>query len=359
MIGRAALLGFGRFGGALGSLLESAGVSYRALDPAVEVPPAHRAASIAELVDAAEVIFLAVPIPELQRALRQLQPHLRADHLVLDVASVKLLPQRLMAEQLGGQVPWVGTHPLFGPTSLGLGERPLHVIVCPSPQHPTASRRARELYEALGCEVVEQEAEAHDRGMARTHALAFFLAKGLLDIGVEPHLHAAPPSSRALARTIEAVRSDAGHLFATIHSANPFAEEARRALLESLTRVDAQLRLGEQPDIPQPAQDEASATRASLDELSQIRQQLDELDGELVALLCRRAALARAAGRAKATAGRPVQDRKRERELLESRRRSAARAGLDPAAIADIFEAVLRFSRQVQQKEETGESCPP
>ena len=38
-----------------------------------------------------------------------------------------------------------------------------------------------------------------------------------------------PPSFKALARPIDAVRSDAGHLFATIQNDNPFAAAARTA----------------------------------------------------------------------------------------------------------------------------------
>ena len=50
--------------------------------------------------------------------------------------------------------------------------------------------------------------------MAWTHALAFFVAKGMIDAGAGMEVPFAPPSFQAIARTIEIVRSDAGHLFA-------------------------------------------------------------------------------------------------------------------------------------------------
>jgi prephenate dehydrogenase len=45
-----------------------------------------------------------------------------------------------------------------------------------------------------------------------------------------------------------------------------------------------------------------------------------------------------------------VRDARREAALLEARRREAARLGLDPEAVGGIFEAVLRFSRGVQER---------
>ena len=87
-----ALLGFGRFGRALGSLLEDAGVPYRALDPESDVPASRRASSLLDLSAGADLIVLAVPVPLLREALVDLRPFLRPDQLVLDVGSVKLRP---------------------------------------------------------------------------------------------------------------------------------------------------------------------------------------------------------------------------------------------------------------------------
>ena len=102
------------------------------------------------------------------------------------------------------------------------------MVLCPSPLHPAAARRARAFYEQIGCEVIEQTPEGHDRVMAYTHALTFFVAKGMLDAGAGEAVPFAPPSFHAISRTIEAVRADAGHLFRAIQGENPYAAEARR-----------------------------------------------------------------------------------------------------------------------------------
>ena len=99
---RIGILGYGRFGRALGSLLLEAGHAYRALDPAAEIPGEHQAASLQDLVEGQEALVLAVPVPALGRALLDLRPNLTSDHLVFDVGSVKVGPCALMEEHLGG-----------------------------------------------------------------------------------------------------------------------------------------------------------------------------------------------------------------------------------------------------------------
>jgi prephenate dehydrogenase len=182
-----------------------------------------------------------MPVPQLREALLALRPLLHAGHTVLDVGSVKMHPCAAMDELLGANIPHVGTHPLFGPLSLARDERPRRAVICPAADHPQAAVRAGDLFRALGCEVIEQAPEAHDRAMAMTHALAFFVAKGLVGIGADDGVPVAPPSFQGMQPMLAAVRGDAGHLFAAIQRENPFAAEARAQLLAELERVHRQL----------------------------------------------------------------------------------------------------------------------
>lgn len=344
-----ALLGFGRFGRALGSLLGDAGISYRALDPRAAVPIAARATTLSELVSGASFVVLAVPVPSTREALESLRPHLSPGQIVLDVGSVKVRPFADLDAVLGDAIPWVATHPLFGPVSLALAERPLRVVVCPSPRHPTAAAQVAELWRRIGCEVIEQPPARHDRVMAHTHALTFFVAKGMLDAGAGMEVPFAPPSFQAISRTIETVRSDAGHLFAAIQRENPFATEARHQLLQALTEIDRALDAA-----PAEVAPEASIAIPDLGtrspELQEARELIDDLDRELVSLFARRATLAQRAGRAKAELGQPILDPEREARLLAERRAWAEALHLDPDAVEELFQAVLRFSRRAQRE---------
>jgi prephenate dehydrogenase len=342
---RVGLVGYGGFGRALGSLLDAAGLDWRALDPWADVPEAHRAASLPELVSHAEVVVLAVPVPSLRSALEDLRPHVRPSQLVLDVASVKVEPVRAMREVLGARVPWVGTHPMFGPRSVASGA-PLRVVVCPHDPPPDAARRARQFYERLGCEVLEQTPEAHDRVMAHTQALTFFMARGMMDAGTGVDIPFAPSSFQALARIIDGVRTEPPHLFATVERENPFAREARQLLLDALASIHQEL---EAPSAAAPESEppplpglEAGA------ELTRVREDIDAVDRELVGLLARRVELARRAARAKAQVGQPVPDPAREEALVASRGAWAAALGLDEDGVEAVFRAILRFSRRSQ-----------
>src|SRR4051812_31192463 len=102
-----ALVGYGRFGRALGTLLEAGGVEHRALDPVADIPEPLRARSVPELLEGAELVVVAVPVPQMRDVLNALRPFLTPEHLVLDVGSVKVKPVEVLTEVLGAQVPWV------------------------------------------------------------------------------------------------------------------------------------------------------------------------------------------------------------------------------------------------------------
>lgn len=250
---RIAILGYGRFGRALTGLLQEAGHALRVFDPAAAAPEPLAVGSLREALDGAAWVVLAMPVPFMRAALAELRPLLAAEQTVIDVGSVKEEPCAWLDEILGSAIAHAGTHPLFGPLSLARGERPLRVVLCRSQRHPGAARRTRRLFEGLGCEVVERDPAAHDRVMAQTHAMAFFIAKALVEMGVGEDLTLAPPSFLGLAHMLAAVREDAGHLFAAIQRQNPHAAAARAELIEHLQAIHERLQTptGRELEIPE------------------------------------------------------------------------------------------------------------
>jgi prephenate dehydrogenase len=367
-----AILGYGRFGRALGGLLSEAGITHRAFDPASAVPPEFRADSLSILTAGATFVVVAVPVSHMRAALLDLRPHVLPTQVVLDVGSVKVRPAAALADVMGTTVPWCATHPLFGPTSLALAERPLRVVVCPAPDrfgHAKAAADVRALYQRIGCEVIEQTPEGHDRVMAHTHALTFFVAKGMIDAGAGMDVPFAPPSFQAIARAIETVRSDAGHLFAAIARDNPFAAEARKSLVEALSSIDRALdREAESPERTESARAERAEATGNgprwgdssghfaipdlgerSPELKQTRELIDAVDHEILKLLAQRTQLSQRAARAKAKLGAPVLDGTREAELMGARRAWASELKLEAEGVADVFEAILTMSRRAQR----------
>jgi prephenate dehydrogenase len=166
----------------------------------------------------------------------------------------------------------------------------------------------------------------------------------MIDAGAGLDVPFAPPSFQAFARTIETVRSDAGHLFAAIQRENPFAKDARKQLLEALAAIDRAI--GEEEDSGLAIPD--AAPQSPSPELSDAREAIDGLDRAIVALLARRTELARRAAKAKAQLGRPVLDAAREGKVKEARRAWAREMDLDEEGITDVFRAIMTLSRRAQ-----------
>lgn len=239
-----ALFGYGRFGRAFADLLTRAGHVVRVIDPQADVPAVLAGASPSAALQDADWVVLAMPVPHLEAALRELRPLLAPRHTVIDVGSVKRGPCALLDAYLGDAIAHAGTHPLFGPLSIARGE-PRRTVVCASARHPDAAAQARALFTSLGCSVIDKDPAEHDQAMAKTHALAFFIARALVEMGVGDDLSMAPPSFLGLANMLAAVRGDAGHLFAAIQRENPYAGAARAELIDHLQRIHDHLVLGD------------------------------------------------------------------------------------------------------------------
>lgn len=344
---RIGILGYGRFGSSFAALLAEQKYTWLGWDTVNTVPRPHAASSVTDLLAHSDLIVLAVPVSAFETVLRDLRGRLDSRrHRVMDVCSVKQQPCQLMDEVLGDAIPHLGCHPLFGPLSMARAE-PLRTVLCPSTRHRPMLDQARKLFESIGSEVTEMDPATHDRQMALTHAMAFFIARGLLDLGLGDDLRWTPPSFAALAASIAAVRADAGHLFNAIQRENPYAASTRERLIEALTLIDQ--RLAEAPvgteflsPPVQPGHGEHPPA------LLEAREHIDELDRELIGLLQRRCELSTRAAQAKRKVGAPVLDADREQALLEKRGQWANEAALPADVVQSVFRQILAISRRAQ-----------
>lgn len=84
------------------------------------------------------------------------------------------------------------------------------------------------------------------------------------------------------------------------------------------------------------------------DPYAALREEIDRIDGELLALLNRRARAALEIGRAKRARNEPIHVPEREQAVLE--RLLGENAGpLDPAAVSDIFATIMRHIRALEE----------
>jgi len=325
---RVAIIGLGRLGRSLVTLTTRAGLPCLGYDLAGDGP------TLPEVVRESTLLVLCVPYAALPAALEALRPLVAPGQLVLDTCSVKHAVPPLFAA-LGDDVAWVASHPLFGPACLEPGAPPRRAVICPGPASAATTLRARAYYEQLGCLVIEMSAAEHDLLMARSQALAAFLGAGLRALGPAPESEWLPPSAAPLAQLVGAQTAAAGHLRDTLLHHNPYALETRSALLSALDGLSRS---------PAHEGDDEVAALAAL------RRSIDEVDLGLLDLLARRAELAQAISARKASLGRAVRDPAREATAFADRRRWAEARGLDSDFVQQIFEAILHWSRSLQER---------
>ncbi len=207
MIRRLALLGVGLIGGSLVRALRAAnhvdhvvgyGRGRQNLEMALELGVIDQmAASVAEAVDGADMVVIAVPLAAIEPLLREIKGALAEDAVVTDVGSVK---GSVVADarRVFGEVPvnLIPGHPIAGTEQSGVEYsfaelyRGRRVILTPMPNRDeVALQRVVEMWQSAGAEVIEMEVQHHDEVLAATSHLPHLLAYGLVDTLARQEAH--------------------------------------------------------------------------------------------------------------------------------------------------------------------------
>ncbi len=140
-------------------------------------------ATAAEAVDGADLIVLCVPVGAMEAVAREISPALKPGATVTDVGSVKRAVIEAVAPHLPGSVHFVPAHPLAGTEHSGpkSGFAELFdnrwCILVPGDADPAAVTRLRDLWQGMGANVDEMDADHHDLVLAVTshtpHLIAY------------------------------------------------------------------------------------------------------------------------------------------------------------------------------------------
>jgi len=82
--------------------------------------------------------------------------------------------------------------------------------------------------------------------------------------------------------------------------------------------------------------------------LDDLRKRIDSLDREIIELIAERTSVTRQIGDAKKDIGKPIEDKIRERKVLDHVRQMAESKGLNPAEIERIYQGIIAVSKEVQ-----------
>jgi prephenate dehydrogenase len=207
---------------------------YLALD--ARTPSPQLDAALAD----ADCVLLALPEAAALDALPQLLAALPPGALLVDTLSVKM-PFAHAALAAGAPIELLSLNPMFAPALGFAGHAVLAVELTPGRRSEALLTLLRELAHV----VTVPDAAAHDRAtavlQAATHAsvLAFGLALARLDADLDALLPAAPPPFLALLALLARIGEGAPPTYADIQCANPYAPEARAALVGALSLLDA------------------------------------------------------------------------------------------------------------------------
>ncbi|MEM9350378.1 MAG: prephenate/arogenate dehydrogenase family protein [Pseudomonadota bacterium] len=139
--------------------------------------------TLAEAVEGADLVVLAVPVGAMEAVAQLMGPHLKPGATVTDVGSVKRAVISAVGPHLPEGVHFVPSHPLAGTEHSGPRSGFAELfdgkwwLLTPGEADPEAVARLRSLYEALGSEVDVMDPDHHDLVLAVTshapHLIAY------------------------------------------------------------------------------------------------------------------------------------------------------------------------------------------
>jgi prephenate dehydrogenase len=191
---RLALIGCGLMGGSFALAMRQAGLvqhitgfsaSEKTRQRALELGVIDQAcSSVAEAVQGADLVLLAVPVGAMHSSFAALRDSLSASALLMDVGSTKCDVIAAAKASLGERLNcWVPAHPIAGKEVAGIehAEGSLYqarrTILTPLPQNSIRQlKMASEVWTAIGSHVSQMTPEAHDATFAAVSHLPHLLA---------------------------------------------------------------------------------------------------------------------------------------------------------------------------------------
>lgn len=243
--------GAGAVGSMFAALFSQAGAEVCIIDAALppSLTPAERtrvrggditapAQWLTEELGGADMVMLALPGPVALAAAARVASSMKHGALLVETLSVKSgIAGVIRAEASPTEA--VGLNPMFAP-SLGMAGRPVATVVMR--EGPRVAELLG-LISAWGGRVVRLDAERHDQLAAAsqtlTHAaiLAFGLALADLDANIEELSAVAPPPHTMLLSLLARIVSGTPEVYWDVQSANPYAPQAREALVQGIRRL--------------------------------------------------------------------------------------------------------------------------
>ena len=229
---RVSIIGFGRFGAMLHSLL-SKGFEVDVFDKNSIDNSDVNEVSLEDALQN-ETIFIAVPIRDFENLVKDITKKISSGKTVIDVCSVKVFPKKVMLDNLSNETDIIATHPLFGPDSL----KDSGSVMTMESVRNTFGRYDfwKNYFESQNILIEEISAEEHDMMAARSQGLTHFVGRVIDDFGTN-QTRIDTEGYKALHKLVNQTCNDTWELFEDIQNFNPFTEKMISELNESFEKI--------------------------------------------------------------------------------------------------------------------------
>lgn len=243
------VIGFGRFGRLWAEILSRKG-TVSVYDHSFSTPSVkpYHFVSLNQALNG-EIIFLCIPISEVESFLKHHAEEIPETSIVADTASVKSLPLKWMDRFLAN-VPHIGTHPLFGPDSY-YQNRINPVIITASDRYSSLTDMFSKLFTELNLEPVLMNAEEHDHQISLSQGITHLMGNVFNEMNLPEAL--TPTRGFTLLQAVgQFCANDTAQLFHDMLGCNPYTREllkrfnqATQATYQRIyTSTDKEMRIG-------------------------------------------------------------------------------------------------------------------
>ena len=261
-------------------------------------------------VSSCDVIILAVPISVTEEMIKKIGPKMKKGAILLDTCSVKVYPCKWLKDNTPEHVQIIGTHPMFGPvtTCFDLDQQTWdlknkQIVLCPLRMKNNHLVAIEKYLKKLGIEVIITTPEDHDRQNAKTLSFVHFIGRSFLKAGIKKQ-KIFTPGYADLLKILPHTTGDNWQLFFDMNNFNPYSEEVRGKFFQACQFIEEKI-----------------IKSNSKNNFDYHRNMIDNIDKIILELLGRRFEHAQEIGKIKKEKGLPIVDSKREKEIIESKKK--------------------------------------
>ncbi|PLX27956.1 prephenate dehydrogenase/arogenate dehydrogenase family protein [Candidatus Parcubacteria bacterium] len=286
-------------------------------------------------VKQADVVVLCAPISKTEEIIKKIAPKMKADSLLFDTSSVKVLPCKWLKENTREDIEIVGTHPMFGPTTskFDLEKQSwqldgLQIVLCPLRTKEETLEKIRSFLNSLNLKIIETSPEDHDKQNAKTLSFVHYVGRSLLASNIG-HQEIFTPGYIDLLSILPHTTSDNWQLFYDMNNYNPYSAPLREIFRDAGLKIEEKIIMN-----------------SNKEELEKQREMIDLIDMRIMKLLESRLEHTKQIGEYKKAKNIDIVDKKREDDIIKNKQEKTS---LDDKFIKKLYRLILDESYKTQE----------